>query len=152
MTTTAPPVDGRVIGLAHYASRAVLEGVLSRHGLSFQQSVALRLVAVAGGPVDRVRLAGDVAGALKTGRPEADGVVGGLITAGLLAPDGPSPVRITDAGRALHETVSAETEVIAARIYAGIPSDELAAAGRVLALVTERADRELAAVAASPDQ
>ncbi|CAM5744595.1 winged helix DNA-binding protein [Streptomyces hirsutus] len=57
MTTTAPPVDGRVIGLAHYASRAVLE-MRARHGVSFQQSVTLRLVAVAEGPVDHARLAG----------------------------------------------------------------------------------------------
>ncbi|MFF3933339.1 MarR family winged helix-turn-helix transcriptional regulator [Streptomyces hirsutus] len=152
MTTTASPVDGRAIGLAHYASRAVLESVLACHGISFQQSVTLRLVAVAEGPVDRARLAGDVVGALKTGRPEADGVVDGLITAGLLAPDGHSLVRLTDAGRKLHDTTSAETKAIAARIYAGIPSDELVVAGRVLALVTERADRELAAAAATPGQ
>ncbi|MFI8306541.1 MarR family transcriptional regulator [Streptomyces sp. NPDC085927] len=152
MTITAPPFDSRAIGLAHYATRAVLESVLVRHGVSFQQSVALRLVAVAEGPVDRARLAEDVVGALKTGRPEADGVVDGLIAAGLLAPDGPSPVRITDAGRKLHDATSAETKVIAARIYAGIPSDELAVTGRVLALVTERADRESAAAAATPDQ
>ncbi|MFD3736177.1 hypothetical protein [Streptomyces sp. NPDC058632] len=29
---TAPPADGRVIGLAHYAGRAVLEGVPTRRG------------------------------------------------------------------------------------------------------------------------
>ncbi|WP_443080128.1 hypothetical protein [Streptomyces sp. P9-A2] len=42
--------------------------------------------------------------------------------------------------------------MISARIYAGIPSDELAVTGRVLAIITERADRELAAAAATPDQ
>lgn len=152
MTTTAPPVDGRAIGLAHYASRAVLESVLARHGISFQQSVTLRLVAVAEGPVGRARLTGDVVGALKIGRPEADGVVDQLVTAGLLTPDERSLVRITDAGRKLHATTSAETKVISARIYAGIPADELALAGRVLALVTERADRELAAATATPGQ
>ncbi|QEV09644.1 hypothetical protein [Streptomyces prasinus] len=152
MTTTAPPVDGRVIGLAHYASRAVLEGVLARHGISFPQSVTLRLAAVAEGPVDRARLTGDVIGALKIGHPEADGLVDDLFTAGLLALDEPSLVRITEAGRKLHDTTSAETRAVSARIYAGIPSDELAVAGRVLALVTERADRESAAGAATPDQ
>ncbi|WP_406723901.1 MarR family winged helix-turn-helix transcriptional regulator [Streptomyces sp. GD-15H] len=145
-TSTAPPVDGRAIGLAHYASRAVLESVLVRHGITFQQSVTLRLVAVAEGPVDRVRLAGDVVGTLKIGLPDANGVVDEVITAGLLAPDDPSRVRITDAGRELHDRTSAETKVIAARIYAGIPADERAVTGRVLALVTERANRELAAV------
>ncbi|MFE9927020.1 MarR family transcriptional regulator [Streptomyces sp. NPDC005774] len=154
MTTTAPPADGRAIGLAHYASRAVLESVPAHHGITFQQSVTLRLAAVADGPVDRARLAGDVTGALKTGRPEVQGVVDGLITAGLPAPDEHEHalVRITDAGRKLHDTTSAETKAIAARIYAGITSDELAVTGRGLALVTERANREPAAAAATPDQ
>lgn len=33
-----------------------------------------------------------------------------------------------------------------ARVWGGIPAEELAATGRVLALVTERADAELAAL------
>ena len=44
--------------------------------------------------------------------------------------------------------MSSETAVISARIYAGIPAEDLAAAGRVLALVAERANTELAALAA----
>jgi DNA-binding MarR family transcriptional regulator len=55
-------------------------------------------------------------------------------------------VRITDAGRELFETTSAGTAPITARVYAGIPAEDLAAAGRVLSLVTERADAELAAL------
>ncbi|CAM5250426.1 MarR family winged helix-turn-helix transcriptional regulator [Streptomyces griseomycini] len=148
MTTTPPLVNGRVIGLAHYAGRAVLESVLVRHGVTFQQSVALRAVVVSGpGPVDRARLAGDVSGSLKIPPAEADGVVDELIASGLLAPHEPSGVRITDAGREVHERSSAETGVISARIYSGIPAEDLAVAGRVLTLVTERADAELAATA-----
>ncbi|MDH6139544.1 hypothetical protein P3T35_001544 [Kitasatospora sp. GP30] len=42
MTTTAPTtVNGRVIALAHNAARALLEGVLTRHGATFHQSVTL---------------------------------------------------------------------------------------------------------------
>ena len=41
---------------------------------------------------------------------------------------------------------AAETAPISARIYAGIPAEDLAAAGRVLTLVTERANAELAAL------
>ncbi|EFE65424.1 MarR family transcriptional regulator [Streptomyces sp. NWU49] len=146
MTPTAPLVDGRVIGLAHYAGRAVLESVLARHDVTFQQSVALRAVAVAdAGRVDRARLAGEVSGALKLPAAEADGVVDELIASGLLAPHEPSGIRITDAGREVHRRSSAETGRISARIYAGIPAEDLAVAGRVLALVTERADAELAA-------
>lgn len=57
-------------------------------------------------------------------------------------------MRVTDAGRDFYSRVSAETGEISARIWGGIPAEDLAAAGRVLATVTERADAELAALSA----
>jgi hypothetical protein len=148
MSITAPPASPRIIGLAHYAGRAVLESVLTGFGLTFQQSVTLRLVALADGPVDRDRLAGEVNGSLKTGEAEAYRVLDELIGAGLVEADParPSAVRITGAGRDVHASSSARTGQISARIYAGIPCEDLAAAGRVLAVVTERANAELDAL------
>lgn len=140
--------DPRVIALAHYAGRALLEHVLARHGLTFQQSVTLRPAALAEGPLDRDRLVEGVVGSLKIDAAEAQAVVDELLAARLLAPQGPSQVRITPAGRDLYETTSAETAPVTARIYAGIPEEDLAVAGRVLGLVTERADAELAALSA----
>lgn len=147
MTTTTPLLNPRVIALAHYASRALLENVLARHGVTFQQSVTLRLAAVAGEAVESKDLVGGVVGALKSDAAEAHAVVDQLIAAGLLAPQEPSRVRITDAGRELYDRTTAETAPISARVYAGIPTEDLAAAGRVLNLITERADAELAAQA-----
>ncbi|MGX1273751.1 MarR family transcriptional regulator [Streptomyces phaeoluteigriseus] len=144
MTTTAPPVDSRVIGLAHYAARAVLERVLSRHGVTFQQQVALR-PAVVDGPLDREALVGRVVAALKADPADAHAAIGELLAKGLLAADGES-IRATDAGRALLDAVSAETAPVSARIYAGISAEDRAVAGRVLARVTERAEAELAAM------
>ncbi|MFC8242777.1 MarR family transcriptional regulator [Streptomyces chartreusis] len=153
MTTTTPLtdplVDPRVIALAHYAGRALLENVLARHGSTFQQSVTLRLVAVAEGPVERDTLVDGVVGALKIDAAEADSVVDELIAAGLLAAQEPSAVRITDAGRERWASTSAATAPITARIYDGIPKEDLAVAGRVLTLITERADAELAAMSAT---
>ncbi|MFE3850237.1 MarR family transcriptional regulator [Streptomyces griseorubiginosus] len=136
----------RVIALAHYAGRALLENALARHGLTFQQSVTLRPAALADGPLHRDRLVADVVGSLKIDAAEAHAVVDELLAAGLLAPEGTSEVRITRAGRDLYETTSAETAPLTARIYAGIPEEDLAVAGRVLGLITERANRELAAL------
>jgi DNA-binding MarR family transcriptional regulator len=147
MTTTTPLLDPRVIALAHYAGRALLENVLARHGATFQQSVTLRVAAIAEGPVERDGIVGAVVGALKIDAAEARSVIDGLIAAGLLASEGPSLVRITDAGRELYDRTSAETAPISARVYAGIPTEDLAVAGRVLSLITERADGELAALA-----
>ena len=55
--------------------------------------------------------------------------------------------RITDAGRALYERITNETSGTTARIWGDIPEEDLLATGRVLTLVTERANAELAAVA-----
>jgi hypothetical protein len=144
MTTTAPLVDPRVIALAHYAGRAILENVLARHDVTFQQSVTLRLAAVSDGPVGREQLVDGVTGALKTDATEAHGVIDELLAARLLAPEAASGVRITDAGRELYGRTSGETAPITARIYDGIPAEDLAVAGRVLSLITERANTELA--------
>lgn len=146
MTTTTPLVDPRVIALAHYAGRALLESVLTRHGATFQQSVTLRVVAVADGPVERDRLVDSVVGSLKIDAAEVHSVVDELIAAELLAAHGPSQVRLTDAGRELYGRTSAATAPITARIYDGIPREDLAVAGRVLTLITERANAELATI------
>ncbi|NNN28924.1 winged helix DNA-binding protein [Streptomyces sp. S3(2020)] len=144
MTTTTPLLDSRGIALAHYAARGVLERVLARHGATFQQSVTLRVMAVAEGPVERDHLVDTVVGSLKIAAAEARSVVDELIAAKFLASQEPSQVRITDAGQELYDRTSAETAPITARIYDGIPKEDLAVAGRVLTLITERADAELA--------
>lgn len=146
MTTVAPTVNGRTIALAHYAARALLEGVLARHGATFHQSVTLRAVVLAGGAIGREQLVADVDGSLKAGEAVVRGVVEELMSAALLEedPDRPSRLRLADAGRELYESTTAETAGISARLYAGIPAEDLAVGGRVLALVTERANTELA--------
>ncbi|NBM21051.1 MarR family winged helix-turn-helix transcriptional regulator [Streptomyces sp. GC420] len=143
----APPVNGQVVGLAHYASRAVLERVLARSGITFQQSLALNGVANAAGSVAADELTGALAHALKTDASEVRGSVDGLVAAGLLEtlPGEPVRVRFTEAGDALRREIGTAGAEIAARLYADIPAEDLAAAGRVLRLVTERANAELAA-------
>ncbi|MDX3225131.1 MarR family transcriptional regulator [Streptomyces sp. ME19-01-6] len=146
MTTTAPTVNGRAIALAHYAGRALLEGVLTRRGATFHQSVTLRAVVVAGDSIGRDELVADVTGSLKTDESVVRGVIEELAAAKLLEEDPAeaSRMRLTDAGRELYESTVAETAEISARLYAGIPAEDLAIGGRVLALVTERANAELA--------
>ncbi|MFE0451301.1 MarR family transcriptional regulator [Streptomyces sp. NPDC058914] len=145
MTTTALTVNGRVIGLAHYAGRAIVEHVLAGHGATFLQQITLRAAVVADGPLELDAIAAEVTGALKNDPSDVRAAVGELLDRGLLVSDGPL-VRPTEAGRELIATTAAETGEISARIYAGIAAEDLAVAGRVLSLVTERADAELAAL------
>ncbi|WP_327675255.1 MarR family transcriptional regulator [Kitasatospora sp. NBC_00458] len=146
-TTAAPAADARMLGLAHYAARGVLEHVLARHGVTFQQQIALRAAVTADGPRTADDLTAQVRASLKAAPADVRATLDELVAGRLLVSDG-AHLRPTDAGRELLATVAGETAPVSARIWGGIPAEDLAAAGRVLALVTERADAELAALTA----
>lgn len=143
MTTTGPVTGARDLALAHYAARGVLERVLARHGMTFQQQVALRAAVTAEAPRTPDGLAAQVQHSLKADPAGIRATLDELLTRGLLAEEG-AHLRPTDAGRELMAAVAEETAPISARVWDGIPAEDLAAAGRVLALVTERANAELA--------
>ncbi|GGY49067.1 MarR family transcriptional regulator [Streptomyces omiyaensis] len=146
MTTTASPVaDARMLGLAHYAARGLLEHVLARHGATFLEQVALRAAVTAESPQTPDGLVARVRAAVKGDPADARAALDALRARELLAADGPHLLP-TEAGRSLLTTVAAESGPLSARVWAGIPAEDLAAAGRVLALVADRADRELAAL------
>lgn len=146
MTTAAPSADSRALGLAHYAARGVLEHVLARHGVTFQQQVALRAAVTADAPQAPDDLVTHVRGSLKADPADIRADLDELLAKRLLVADGVAHLRPTDAGRELLAAVAAETAPITARVWGGIPAEDLAAAGRVLAVVAERANAELAAL------
>lgn len=146
-TPTAPVANARDLALAHYAARGVLENVLARHGATFQQQVALRAAITSDAPQTPDDLLTQVQESLKADPADIHATIDELRAKQLLVADGVH-LRPTDAGRELLAAVGTETTPISARIWGGIPAEDLAAAGRVLALVTERANAELAALTA----
>ncbi|MEU6705674.1 MarR family transcriptional regulator [Streptomyces wuyuanensis] len=144
-TDGAPVADARALGLAHYAARGVLEHVLARHGITFQQQIALRAAVTADAPRTPDELVAQVRASLKADPADIRTTLDELLAGHLLVTDG-TRLRPTDAGRELLAAVGAETAPVSARIWGGIPAEDLAAAGRVLSLVTERANAELAAL------
>lgn len=144
--TTAPTVNGQVIGQAHYATRAVLEGLLATTGTTFHQSVALNATAESGGSIERHRLVDRMTSTLKIDAAAVETVVAGLIAEGLLEeePGEVAGLAQTAAGSALHRSHRAALAEITARLYADLPAEDLAAAGRVLTEVTARANAVLA--------
>ena len=139
--TTTPTLDGRTIALAQRATRAALNQVLDRHGLDFETSVVLNLVAAGGGtiPADALlaALARGLGGTADDGRRLLDDVT----ARGLTVQSGdPVVVGFTTAGQSLHATVTADVDDLVAQIYPGLSPDDLATAGRVLTGVTERAE------------
>ncbi|MFD5448144.1 MarR family transcriptional regulator [Streptomyces sp. NPDC127100] len=145
MTTSASTAaDARSLALAHYAARGVLEHVLARHGITFQQQITLRAALTADAPRTPDDLVAGVRDSLKADPAAIRATLDELLAKQLLVADG-THLLPTDAGRELTAAVGAETAPVSARIWGGIPAEDLAAAGRVLALVKERADAELAA-------
>jgi hypothetical protein len=129
-------LNGIVIGQAERATRAVLDELLDRLHIPFDQWVALHLAATDGSAgADRL------ASLQRVPLAAAEATVSALTAAGLLAPDG-SP---TAAGRARHAEIAAGIAEISARLYAGFPDADLETAGRVLTEVTSRARAQLAA-------
>jgi len=85
-----------------------------------------------------------VAGVLKGGEAEARALLAELAAMGMLEADG-AEVSLTDEGRGLHARIRGAVTEITARLWGDLPVDDLAAAGRVLGTVLERANAELAA-------
>lgn len=144
--SAAPTVNSQVIGQAHYATRAVLERLLATTGTSFHQCVALNATADGDGTVEHRWLADRMTATLKIDAAVAESTLFELVSAGLLAelPGDGQRLTLTAAGRELRRTTSAGTAEIAARLYADLPAEDLAAAGRVLSVVTARANALLA--------
>ncbi|WP_405386593.1 hypothetical protein OG596_02650 [Streptomyces sp. NBC_01102] len=141
MTTTT--VNGQIIGQAHYATRAVLESLLARSGTTFHQAVALNATADGDGATKRA-LTDRMTSTLKIDAETAEAAVDSLIADGLLADTG-SRLELTASGRARQDGIRTGTARIAAGLYADLPAEDLAAAGRVLTVLTERANAVLAA-------
>ena len=141
---TAPAVNGQVIGMAHHATRAVAERLLTQ-GTTFHQALALNAAEAAGGSVGRGALIGRLTDAVKLALPVAEATVAELTSAGLLEERPGDLLALTSAGDALVRSYQAGVADIAAALYGDLPAEDLAAAGRVLAEVTARADAMLAA-------
>jgi DNA-binding MarR family transcriptional regulator len=135
----------QILGQAENAHRALFERILDEYGNGYHQWVALSIIARSDGMTHRDALVDRMTAALKIDDAIASRSIDELTAAGLLtaaASDSPG-VEFTDEGRERHRRIRAAVEETIARLYAGIPADDLDTAGRVLSEVTERANAEL---------
>ncbi|HMF81926.1 MAG TPA: MarR family transcriptional regulator [Acidimicrobiia bacterium] len=139
-------LNPQIIGQAENALRALLERTLASTGLAYRHWVALSVIAGSGTPVDESELVARIEGVLKADEVAARGVIADLRAADVVqpVPDNRSLIRLTDAGRALHRDVREAIGPIVSGLFRDIPADDLRTAGRVLTLVTDRADEALA--------
>lgn len=141
-----PTFGTQIIGQTENALNAILDRQLAGTGLSEPQWVTLTIAVMSAESVDRARFISRVAGALKITDAEAQAQIDSLAAAQTLEvpeSDG-SPVSVTEAGRQLHARIRTAVAEITQRLWGDLPADDLATAGRVLGIVLERANAELA--------
>ena len=139
---TYPSLNTQVIGQAESALGAILDPLLARTGTTFRQWLVLTVTAASGADIDRGTLVGRIAGARKIAAAEVETAIGELAAAGLARAD--SRVTLTEAGQARYTGIRAALEKITARLF-DFPAEDLATAGRVLVILTARANAELTA-------
>lgn len=140
-----PTLSTRVIGQAEKTLNAILGRQLAGTGLTEPQWVILTLAVTGGGAAERDRFASMVADALKISEAEAEARVGDMVTAQQLKITGPgSAVTVTADAQQLHSRIRTAITEITQRLWGDLPAEDLATAGRVLAIITERANAELA--------
>jgi DNA-binding MarR family transcriptional regulator len=152
-------LDGQDIGEAQRATSAILAIVLAEHGTTGEEWAVLNALGTWASPPERARLVAALAGVLAT-RPSAveaaidDAEAAGVVR--MISPHGPDPsavrVELTAVGCALHGLLREAIDHMARELYSGIPEADLAAAHRVLAEVTLRADGWTALWEALPGQ
>lgn len=143
--STAQSLNPQILGRAENAHRALLERILAGTGVTYSGWVALNLVASNEPAIGKGRLVELLAGALKGDEPAAHETIAGLRNAHLVEPveEDEGQVRLSEAGRALFGEARAGVQAAVTRLYAGLSSEQLAVAGRVLSVLTTRIEAEL---------
>jgi hypothetical protein len=143
--TAYQPLNPQVIGKAETALGALLGPILTEAGCTFEQWVILAIVNADGTPADRAQLVARVIDARKIAAADVEAAIGKLTADGLLS-SGPGTVGLTGAGEDLHRRVRARITEVTSGIF-DFGADDLATTGRVLAIVTDRANAFLASQA-----
>jgi hypothetical protein len=135
--TDYPLLNTQVIGQAESALGALLEPLLANGELTFHHWLVLTVTAASGGSVDRGQLVTRISGARKVDAAVIEAAIAELAAARLLTAEG--PVTFTDAGRGTYHRIRGAVEELTAGLF-DFPSEDLAVAGRVLSIVTARAN------------
>ena len=144
--STDPTLTPQIIGQAEKTMNAILFRLLARPGLTEAQWITLTLIAAGGESTGRARLVAQVAHGLKASEAQAREHLASLVAAQLVQDPGDDaePVRFTAAGAQVFGQIRGATTEITKRLWGDLPAEDLATAGRVLSIITERANAELA--------
>jgi hypothetical protein len=148
--TTTPVLTGRDIGITYQAIAAIRDRLLSRVGMTFEDSIQINVLAdTPAATATSGELVAVLAAGLKLSDDAASAAIDALVNRGLATRDAAGTVTATERAMDAHQRFNAMVNQLAPRLYGDIPTAELEAAKRVLDTVTERANRELAVGASS---
>jgi len=138
-----PVLNTQVIGQAESALGAILDPILAQTGVSFPEWLVLAVSASSGGSAEREQLISRITDARKIEDTVVLAAVTDLAEAGLVTEDS-GRVALTSTGQTRYQDVRARIADVTARLFADLAADDLQTAGRVLAIITERANAVLA--------
>jgi DNA-binding MarR family transcriptional regulator len=140
--TSQPALTGQDIGATELALRALLDRLLAQHATTFPQWVVLATTGTPG-RVSSALVNQRLVGTLKLDQTQAASTLAELVDGGLVASDGDN-LTLTPTGVEHFEHIRDGVAAITDRIYGGLPVDDLLTTRRILTVVRERADAELA--------
>ena len=143
--STYPTLSPRVIGQAEKTLNVILARQLAGTGLTEPQWVILTLAVTSGGTAGHEAFTRTVADALKISETQARALIGDLVASQHLQITGEPPaVTATGAALQLHGRISVATTEVTQQLSGDLPAEDLVTAGRVLAIITDRANAQLA--------
>jgi hypothetical protein len=140
---TAQTLNPQVLGQAEKAHAALLDRILAGTPNTYHRWVALNIIVGGGEHIDRDAFIERMTGGLKIDDATAQGVIDELNDERLIETDG-LRLELSDEGQETYRRIRKAVDDTIGPLYADIPVDDLATAGRVLALITARANDELA--------
>jgi len=140
-----PTLSTQVIGQTESALGAILDPLLARAGTTFNQWLVLAVTAASGTATTRAQLITRITSARKIDDSAVLAAINELIDASLLEtlPGDGSQVGLTSTGQARHRQIRTAVEEVTGRLFADLPAEDLATSGRVLSIITARANAEL---------
>ena len=146
MTTPVPTLSTQVIGQAESALGAILDPLLSHAEMTFSQWLVLVITSASGGSISCDELVRRITTSRKVADSAVLSAVDDLAFAGaaeVLRCADDATVSLTPAGQERFHQIRSQVNEITSRLF-DLPAEDLATAGRVLRIVTERANAEIA--------
>ena len=144
MRTTPPALNGQAIGEASAVLRRLLETEFAAAtGTSFHEWTVLNGVATSGPPVEEQTLVAFLANGLQVDPSAIAQVIDSLDAAALVRRSSATALELTSAGQERHARLRQLATDLTTELQAGIPTEDLAIAGQVLAALTAKATARL---------